>query len=351
MSEESALKRNLTPLNIITALVLMAGTLFMIMQPGDKPATTTANGALFTLGGKAYTAQELPPRYRQPLFQSEMEAYNNRKAVAQAAALELYIEQQAAKNNESKEQVAERLFSVQPPTEAQMRGFYESNKAAINGAYEDVRQEIRNYMMQLAQQQEQQALLQKLVSLKELTLHIEPPKSAAVTIDTAGYPSKGAANAKVTVVEFADYQCPHCKTAHDSLKPVLEPYLDRIKFVYMDFPINRSGISRTVAEGAVCADAQGQFWAYQDRAFAQQQSLSHDSARQIASELGLDMAAFDQCVADDATAAKVKRSEQQAIAAGVTGTPTFFVNGEKQHLHEAAQELPKIIEQALAMAK
>ncbi|WP_210396773.1 DsbA family protein [Motiliproteus sediminis] len=346
MSDESALKRNLTPLNIITALVLLAGTVFMVMQPGKQPEAQHSN-ALFTLAGKSYSSTDLPARYRQPLFQSEMEAYNNRKAVAQAAALELYIEQQAAKNNETKQQVAERLFAVPSPTEEQMRGFYESNRAAINGAYENVRDDIRNYMTQAAQQREQQALLQKLISLKELTLHIEPPKSAAVEIDTAGYPSKGPANAKVTIVEFADYQCPHCKASHVSLKPVLEPYLDRVRFVYMDFPINRSGISRTVAEGAVCADAQGRFWAYQDEAFARQESLTHESARQIASELKLDMAAFDQCVADDATAAKVKRSEQQAIAAGVTGTPTFFVNGEKQHLHEAAQELPKIIEQAL----
>ncbi|HEY5717451.1 MAG TPA: DsbA family protein, partial [Motiliproteus sp.] len=86
---------------------------------------------------------------------------------------------------------------------------------------------------------------------------------------------------------------------------------------------------------------------YQDHAFAQQSSLSEQSAREIAAALNLNLSDFDRCVADNATAAKVKRAEQQAIAAGATGTPTFFLNGQKLHLHDSAAELPKLLEQAL----
>jgi len=347
MSEPSAMKRNLTPFNIVIAVLLVAGTIFMIMQPGEQSRAVGSDDALFTLSGKAYRAADLPVRFSQPLYQSELEAYNNRKLIAQAAAIDLYITQEAEKTQETPQQVAQRLFEVAQPSDEQLRSFYDANKGAINATFEQAKPQIGNYLMQMAQQAQQQALVQKLINLKELQLTMEAPVSPLVEIDTSGYPSKGPADAKVTLVEFADYQCPHCKEAHDSLAPVLEPYLNRVRFVYMDFPINRSGISRKVAEGAVCADQQDQFWAYQDRAFAQQASLSDASSRQIAEELGLDLSAFDSCVAAEATAAKVKAAEQRAIKAGSTGTPTFFINGQKVPLHDVAKELPGLLEQAL----
>lgn len=187
-----------------------------------------------------------------------------------------------------------------------------------------------------------------MIRLEELELLIKSPATEPIPFDLAGFPSKGPDDAEVTLVKFADYQCSHCKQAHEILKTVLPDFLDRVRYVYLDFPINRSGISRKVAEGAVCADQQQRYWDYQELAFNQQQTLNQDSVIAIAEQLELDLPAFSRCLLDESTAARVKRAENQAIRAGLTGTPAFFINGRPVSLRQnLADELHAQLEQAL----
>ncbi len=134
------------------------------------------------------------------------------------------------------------------------------------------------------------------------------------------------------------------------MKEVLSPYLDRIRYVYMDFPINRSGISRKISEGAVCADQQQKFWEFHDLAYERQSELSMKSSLQLAEHLGLNMESFISCYNDKQTAEKVKYSEQQAIKAGVTGTPSFFLNGKKLAFRDMRSGLVTELEQALSIS-
>ncbi len=149
------------------------------------------------------------------------------------------------------------------------------------------------------------------------------------------------------IVEFADYQCSHCKEASQTLHRLLTQYKDQIQLTYMDFPINRSGISRKVAEGAVCADQQDKFWEYNNLAFENQSQLTNDSPLAMAKELQLDTTKFDTCVTSPNTAKKVKASELQAINLGIRGTPAIFVNGRKLEGHEIDQALTKAVSDLL----
>jgi protein-disulfide isomerase len=176
---------------------------------------------------------------------------------------------------------------------------------------------------------------------------MELPDFPKITVDTHGYPFKGNDDAPVHIIEFADYQCSHCKEAHGILKHLLKNWPDQIKVTYMDFPINRSGISRIVAEGAVCADEQGKFWAYHDEAFADQSILSKTWPDKTANKLGLDATRFSTCLSAQSTKDKVKKSEQAAIAAGARGTPTFIVNGLKVSSHDIEGALNTAINAAL----
>ena len=332
-------------INILAAVAIFAGVVLWLKPFNPQ---TPEPEALFTLGGNTIGRANLPPQMKQALQQLEQQAYNDRQQLLEAAAVELYIQQQAEQSGEAPEQVAQRLLPVSQPAEEQLQAFYSANQHRIPVSFEQAKGDIARFLQQQQRQQQQQQLIAKLVSLNELTWLQPPPESDAAQFDTTGYPSKGPQDAKVHLVEFADYQCPHCKHAHEALKPLLEPYLDRIRYSFMDFPINRSGISRKVAEGAVCADAQQQFWAYQDLAFRQQDQLNSDSPSDLASQLGLDMSAFATCLQEPATAAKVKHSEQQAIAAGVTGTPSFFINGVKLQVQQSLpNELITALEQAL----
>jgi len=135
------------------------------------------------------------------------------------------------------------------------------------------------------------------------------------------------------------------------LRRIAERYRDEVRIVFMDFPINPSGISRAVAEGAACADRQDGFWRYHDLAFDRQGGLSRDSAAQLAAELGIDVEAFRACLDSAFPRERVARSEAQARRLGLSATPTIFLNGRRLHLHDLENDLPREIDKILAEEK
>lgn len=149
-------------------------------------------------------------------------------------------------------------------------------------------------------------------------------------------PYKGRVDAPITIVEYSDFQCPFCQRFwQETLPEIQSEYIDKglVKFVYRDFPISSiHPYAQRAAEAAQCAFEQGKFWEYHDRLFANFRSWQkegNDEFKRIARELGLDGARFGECIDSGKYAGEVKRDSEDGIRAGVTGTPTFFVNGVK----------------------
>ncbi len=148
------------------------------------------------------------------------------------------------------------------------------------------------------------------------------------TIHTDAHPDT-AQNALVTVTEYADLQCPACRSAHATLvKPLIAKYGTRISYDFRHFPL--SSIHRfamEAAEGAECAADQGELWEFIDLVYANQQDLSSDMIREWAGDLGVDAELFDRCVSSHIKRKAIQASYEEGRAKGVQGTPTFFVNG------------------------
>ncbi len=148
-------------------------------------------------------------------------------------------------------------------------------------------------------------------------------------------PYLGNDKAKVTVVEFADYQCPFCEEFYKTVWPELKAkYVDtgKIKFVYQDFAFLGAD-STTAAEAAHCAEDQGKFWQYHDYLFNNQQEENTGWAtavhqKQFAATLGLNTTQFDQCLDSGKYAAEVAKETAAGKSYGVSGTPSVFVNGQ-----------------------
>jgi protein-disulfide isomerase len=154
---------------------------------------------------------------------------------------------------------------------------------------------------------------------------------AIAGVRVAGRPSRGPENAKVTVVEFTDYECPFCKRHfNETYHALLDEYEGRIRYVVRNFPIATIHPSAPkAAEAAECAFEQGKFWEYHDGLFGIAASLDVESLKQQATNVGLDRGRFDQCVDSGAKAQVVREDIEDGRRYGVTGTPTFFINGEK----------------------
>lgn len=161
----------------------------------------------------------------------------------------------------------------------------------------------------------------------------------------------GSANAKVTVIEYSDYQCLYCGAAEPVTEQVIQFYGNRIKFVYKHFPLsNIHQFSEKAAEGAECAGTQGKFWEMHDRLFANQKALGISDLKNYAQQLSLNATAFNSCLDSGAAAAAVKADFNDGLAAGVNGTPSFFINGRKIEGAQPFDEFKSVINQELAAA-
>ena len=147
---------------------------------------------------------------------------------------------------------------------------------------------------------------------------------------TGGH-AEGAANAPVTMIEFSDFQCPFCgRFFEDAYPQIKKDYIDtgKVQLIFRNFPLTSiHPNAQPAAEAAECADEQGKFWQYHDQLFTNQAMLSVENYKQWAKDLGLDTKKFNDCVDTHKYASKVSKDESDGQAAGVDGTPAFFVNG------------------------
>ena len=307
----------------------------------------TAQEAFFTYKGKAYQMSDLPGSLQQMRFDTDYEHFEKLKRVGDAAVFEMYVDEEVKKSGKTKEKIEEEFSKSKDPSEAEMKVWYEKNKERIPYPFEQIKDEVKKFLINEKIVEKRTKFIDDLKKKGNFSLAAKEPIAPLVNLVTDGYPAKGGASAKVQIVEFADYQCPHCKHMVEPMKKVLAKYKDKIRLVFMDYPINPSGISLTIAHGAVCADQQKKFWEFHYMAFDKQSTLSKDSPGQFAKELKLDEAAFTKCLTAPETLAKVAKSKAEGEKAGITGTPAIFMNGRRANVGHDEEALTKEIEKAL----
>ncbi len=153
------------------------------------------------------------------------------------------------------------------------------------------------------------------------------PAGAVANIDVSGRPVRGSPNAPVTIVEFSDFECPFCQRAEPTVRQIMNDYNGKVKLVYMQFPLSFHPNAQKAAEASECAGDQGKFWEYNDRLFDTKQ-LDVASLKQHAAGLGLDTAKFNACLDGGAKSSAVGAQAAMGSQNGVSGTPSFFINGK-----------------------
>jgi protein-disulfide isomerase len=151
---------------------------------------------------------------------------------------------------------------------------------------------------------------------------------AAKTVDLDDDPAIGAADAKVAIIEFTDYQCPFCKRYHVQTFPQIKrKYIDtgKVRYVVRDFPLRMHAQAKTAAIAANCAGAQGAYWKMNNDLFGQQGRLGAGLYDELAKAHKLDVTAFDNCMKSTAQVDEIDKDALDGRNAGITGTPSFFI--------------------------
>jgi 2-hydroxychromene-2-carboxylate isomerase len=167
------------------------------------------------------------------------------------------------------------------------------------------------------------------------------------TIDVSTAPSKGNPGARVSIIEFVDYECPHCRLAQELLRQAMEANPNEVKVYFKHYPLSSHTNARIAAEAATAAHKQGKFWAYNDKVWALSDMLSPAALDKIAKEVGLDMAKYRSDKDGDEIKKRVQKDRDDGQAIGIHSTPTIFLNGRKYADHLEFANLKDWIDEEL----
>src|ERR1700730_10206308 len=311
-------------------------------------AAADSGPVLAEIGNHKITQQEVDSKIKIQLYDARKEAA--------AQMVDDYLLQHAARKEKLsvsdyvKREVDDKAAA--DVNDAMAKKFYDDNKDKIPalktaGSYEKIKDRLVPALRQRDAQQQHEQLLARLRKDGGAKILLAPPR-IDVNLSAAGHPTLGSKHAPVTVVEFADFQCPFCKRSEDSVKAIHEKYGDRIQLVFMDFPLSFHPHAMPAANAARCANAQGKFWQYHDALFADQSKLEPADLKATAKTLGLDTAKFNACFDKNQYGEAIQQDLEEGHRLNVNGTPTFFIDGREIVGAQPPENFVSIIVQELA---
>ncbi len=309
-----------------TAIAVAAVCLLPLPLRADSPV-------MATVGGAPITQAEIEQALQLPLYELEMEKYRLTRRRLDQMIVERLLARAAAAQGQS--------------VSAFVSAEVQSRIAAVPPEADPAKQEARNVLVRERATQALQELVARLSREAGVTVTIHPPDSPVMTIPVGDDPAWGSPAAPVTIVEFADFECPACKDSLPVLRQLRDLYKDQVRLVYRDFPLSGHPQARPAAEAAHCAHEQGKFWAYHDALFAQAPDLKPSDYMVLAERLGLNPAEFTACLAGTRPKAAVARDLAEAQGLGLRGTPTFFINGRYLAGFQSLEALRRHIDREL----
>lgn len=171
-----------------------------------------------------------------------------------------------------------------------------------------------------------------------------------IKIPVAGAPARGPANARITLVEFSDFECPFCARAAAKLEEIQKAYPKDVRLIYKEYPLESHPHARVAAQAALAAQAQGKFWPMHDQLFAGSRRLSAETINGFAKQIGLDMRKFESDIHSPGISKAVEKDIADGDTAQVEATPTVFINGKRYNGSLEMGALKPILDKELAQA-
>jgi protein-disulfide isomerase len=342
--------KTLGPLALVASLAV--GPAVLAATPEKRAAKPSDSGTVAMVGADPITAAEFEDLAGTKLFAVRTEEYKQKRALLEDVIDKRLLEKEGKARGISAEELLRVEVDAKVPavTEAEQKDFYEKNKPRFGNTPEaDAMKQIEGGLRQQRMRERQATFTKELRDKAGVRILLDPPR---VAVSAGDDPAKGPATAPITIVEFSDFQCPYCSRVNPTLKQLDEKYGSKLRVVFRDFPlvqIHKEAVK--AAEAAQCANDQGKFWEMHDKLFSNQSKLQVEGLKQSATEIGLDAAAFNQCLDSGKYTAEVQKDAEEGASYGVTGTPAFFINGRLLSGAQPLENFVTVIDEELARAQ
>ena len=319
--------------------------------PAAAPAPK-ASDVMAVVGGQPVTRADVEALAGSRLVELRNQEYNILRQALDEKINRMALEGEAARRKITQEELIrlEIESKVLPATPEEQKAYYEQHKAQFGSMPEA--EALKNAEGRLRQERLRargQEFIGGLRTALGVKVHFDAPRfKVSVSPDE---PSKGPANAPVTIVEFSDFQCPFCSRVVPTLKRIEEQYGSKVRIVFRDLPLTQIHKNAAkAAEAATCAHEQGKFWEMHDKLFANQAALTVDDLKKTAGSLGLDQQAFDTCLDSGRHTAEWQADTAEAATYGIGATPAFLVNGRLLSGAQPYDNFARVIDEELERA-
>ena len=336
----------------IVACFAIALGVALAAAPAVASSKRGADPVLAIVGGQRITQSEVDAHVIDEISASQR--YDLRKRALDSMVDKYVVDAAAKKAHLAPSEYLDRAIHPKGSrvTAAEARKYYDGHKAGLDAQtggkpFARIESALIAAMQRHADDERRAALLAKLRMEYHVKMMFEAPREQ---VSIAGNPWTGGKHAPVTIVEFSDFQCPFCRAAEPTIKQMREKYGDRVKLVYMDFPLGMHPHALDAAIAGRCAGEQNKFWQFHDAMFADQKKLDPAALKQTAGKLGLDTKKFDACFDGKQVVPGIRADQAEGERLGVNGTPTFFINGIQMVGVKSPQAMSVVIDKELARA-
>lgn len=312
-----------------------------------KPAPS--KDAVAKVNGKILTTGEVLKGTENEVYEAQKKVFDIKMAKIKSYLLQSFIDSHPGKKGLTNDEfLAKFIANKIIISEADIKAFAVERK--IPQVNEELKNRIKKFLMESKKRDAIESWLTAQMKSSPVEIYLEKPKRPVFNLKVGDAPWAGGGDAKVTIVEFSDFQCPYCSRGAGIVNQIKKKYGKKVKVVFKNFPLPFHTEAAKAAESGLCANEQGAayFWKLHDKMFADQSNLKVDGIKGMAKDIGLDMVKFDSCLTSSKYAAKIKETIAEGKAASVKSTPTFFVNGQLINGAQPLEVFSEIIDEELA---
>jgi len=332
---------------MIQRVLLLSSAILLLLSTVVAQDQTKA---VAEVDGEKISLQDLRDAAGASLAKLEDQTYRLEQQKLEAMIQDRLLAHEAQRRNISVESLidTEIASKVAEVTSQDVQNAYEQYKNQIKKPQSEVEGQLRTYIHDQRVAARRQEFTKSLRSKADVSVYLAQPAPFRANVGMEG-PSRGAADAPITIVEFEDFQCPFCKRAQDTLEAVLSRYKDKVKMVHRDLPLQTlHPASWKAHEAGRCAEEQGRFWEFRTLVYKNAPAASPEQLNNYASQAGLKVSDFKKCLDSEKFKGIVQKDEDEATRLGIQGTPVFFINGRLLSGAQPESEFIRVIDEELS---
>ncbi len=319
-------------------------------SPGGDRVVASWTGGTLTFGA---LEEKTKDQMRQKETEFLLEQYEMQSQALDGIVTEALLNAEAQKQGKADIETllrGEIEGKVLPPTDQEITDFYPTVARQLGGAtLEEAKPMLAQELMRRKQQEAYGVYIEALKSQVGLVTDLPYPDLPRVDVPVAADdPFLGNANAPVTIVQFAEYQCYYCQKVTPTLDRVLKDYDGKVRLVFKDYPLPMHSRAMPASVATHCVGDQGKYWEMNRLVFENQQAIEDADLRTYAQKVGVDVVKYDACLTSGKFDAKIQANIADAQKAGVSATPTFFVNGTLLSGAQSYDRFKALIDRELA---